>query len=292
VSVHGHLLERREHYPVLARSTYLASHTLGAMHRDTPQRLAEYARMWAERGVVAWEDWAPEVVRVADLVGSLVGAPPGTTVMRQNVADLLGDVVTALDWQGERNRLVTDALDWPGSLQAFSQLSRLGGQPVVVPGDPDGIDVDLSRLLEAVDERTRLVYVSHVLFRTSTVVDVGAVVARAHAVGALVMVDGYQAAGTLVPCRSTSWGWTWTSTWAARSSTCPGARETAGCTQRPASARSSSRSPRAGSARRSRSPSTRSTPSPRASPASPAARRACRPPTPPSRPTARWPTSA
>jgi kynureninase len=197
VSVHGHLLERREHYPVLARSTYLASHTLGAMHRDTPQRLAEYARMWAERGVVAWEDWAPEVVRVADLVGSLVGAPPGTTVMRQNVADLLGDVLTALDWQGERNRLVTDALDWPGSLQAFSQLSRLGGQPVVVPGDPDGIDVDLSRLLEAVDERTRLVYVSHVLFRTSTVVDVGAVVARAHAVGALVVVDGYQAAGTL-----------------------------------------------------------------------------------------------
>jgi len=117
--------------------------------------------------------------------------------MRQNVADLLGDVVSALDWRGTRNRVVTDALDWPGSLHTFSQLHRLGGEAVVVPGDDDGIAFDLQRLLDAVDERTRLLYVSHVLFRTSTVVDVAAVVQRAHEVGALAMVDGYQAAGTL-----------------------------------------------------------------------------------------------
>lgn len=197
MTAHDELLERRGDYPVLAAKTYLASHTLGAMHRGTRDRLAEYADLWASEGVVAWETWAPEVVEVADLVGSLVGAPPGTTVMRQNVADLLGDVVTALDWRGERNRLVTDALDWPGSLQTFSQLARLGAEPVVVPADADGLGFDLSRLLEEVDERTRLLYVSHVLFRTSTVVDVAAVVARAHEVGALAVVDGYQAAGTL-----------------------------------------------------------------------------------------------
>jgi kynureninase len=182
---------------VLAHRTYLASHTLGAMHRGTRDRLAQYADLWAEQGVVAWETWQPQVVAVADLVGSIVGAPPGTTVMRQNVADLLGDVVTALDWSGLRNRVVTDALDWPGSLHTFSQLHRFGAEAVVVPGDADGVGFDLQQLLEAVDERTRLVYVSHVLFRTSTVVDVAAVVARAHEVGALAMVDGYQAAGTL-----------------------------------------------------------------------------------------------
>lgn len=196
-STHDDLLSRRADYPVLARRTYLASHTLGAMHRRTPERLAEFTGLWAEQGVVAWETWAPEVERVADLVGSLVGAPPGTTVLRQNVADLLGDLVSCFDWHGARNRVVTSALEWPGSLHTWSQLGRLGGEAVVVPGEPDGITFDVQRMVDAIDERTRLVECSHVLFRTSTVVDLAPVVEKAHAVGALVVVDGYQAAGTL-----------------------------------------------------------------------------------------------
>ena len=197
MTLHDHLLERRADYPVLARSTYLASHTLGAMHRQTPERLADYARLWAELGVVAWEDWASEVWRVADLVGSLIGAPAGTTVMRQNVADLLGDVIASFDWHGRRNRVVTSTLEWPGSLNTWSQIGRLGGEAVVVPGDDDGITLDVQRMVDAIDDRTLLVECSHVLFRTSTLVDVKPLVQKAHSVGALIMVDGYQAAGTV-----------------------------------------------------------------------------------------------
>ena len=196
-SAHDDLLQRRDDYPVLSRKTYLASHTLGAMHRETPERLAEFTRLWAEHGVVAWEDWAPEVERVADLVGSLVGAPPGTTVMRQNVADLLGDLVVSLDWSGPRNRVVTSALEWPGSLHTWSQIGRLGGEAVVVPAEPDGVSFDVQRMVDAIDDRTLLVECSHVLFRTSTIVDLAPVVEKAHSVDALVVVDGYQAAGTL-----------------------------------------------------------------------------------------------
>ncbi|CAN5273739.1 kynureninase [soil metagenome] len=196
-SVHDDLLDRRGDYPVLARRTYLASHTLGAMHRETPDRLVDFTRLWAEQGVVAWETWVPTVERVADLVGSLVGAPPGTTVMRQNVADLLGDLVSCFDWHGRRNRVVTSALEWPGSLHTWSQLGRLGGEALVVPGEPDGITFDVQRMVDAIDERTLLVECSHVLFRTSTVVDLAPVVEKAHDMGALVVVDGYQAAGAL-----------------------------------------------------------------------------------------------
>jgi kynureninase len=197
VTVHDELLERRVDYPVLQRTTYLASHTLGAMHRRSPERLAEYTRLWGELGVVAWEDWASEVWRVADLVGSLIGAPPGTTVMRQSVADLLGDIVASLDWSGRRNRVVTSSLEWPGSLNTWSQIGRLGGEAIVVEGEPDGINLDVQRMVDAIDERTLLVECSHVLFRTSTLVDVKPLVEKAHSVGALVMVDGYQAAGTV-----------------------------------------------------------------------------------------------
>ena len=197
MTAHDDLLARRSDYPVLSRRTYLASHTLGAMHRRTPERLAEFTELWAEQGVVAWETWAPAVERVADLVGSLVGAPAGTTVMRQNVADLLGDLVSCLDWRGRRNRVVTSALEWPGSLHTWSQIDRLGGEAVIVPGEPDGVSVDVARLVDAIDERTLVVECSHVLFRTSTVVDLRPVIEKAHAVGALAVVDGYQAAGTL-----------------------------------------------------------------------------------------------
>ncbi len=197
MSAHEDLLGRRDDYPILSRKTYLASHTLGAMHRRTPERLAEFTTSWAEHGVVAWERWVPEVERVADLVGSLVGAPPGTTVLRQNVADLLGDLVASLSWRGTRNRVVTSALEWPGSLHTWSQIGRLGGEAVVIAAQADGLGFDIQQLVDAIDERTLLVECSHVLFRTATVVDLAPIVEKAHAVGALVAVDGYQAAGTL-----------------------------------------------------------------------------------------------
>lgn len=193
--MHDDLLSRRDDYPVLARKTYLASHTLGAMHRETRSRLNAFADLWAEQGVVAWEQWAPEVRRVADLVGSLVGAPPGTTVMRQNVADLLGDVISGLDWRGPRNRVVTSSLEWPGSLHTWSQIHRLGGEAVVVPAA--GIELNLEAMLAAIDERTLVVECSHVLFRTATLNDVQPLIDKAHTVGALAIVDGYQAAGTV-----------------------------------------------------------------------------------------------
>ena len=196
VTAHDDLLVLRDDYPVLAKKTYLASHTLGAMHRLTPERHAEFTRLWAEQGVVAWEEWAPEVRRVADVLGSLIGAPPGTVVMRQNVADLLGDLVSALDWRGARNRVVTSDLEWPGSLHTWSQISRWGGSAVVVPAQ--GIELDLDAMVAAIDEKTLLVECSHVLFRTSTLNDVRPLIERAHEVGALAVVDGYQAAG-IVP---------------------------------------------------------------------------------------------
>jgi kynureninase len=189
------LLVRRADYPVLARKTYLASHTLGAMHRETPVRLQAFADLWAEEGVVAWEQWLPEVKRVGDLVGSLIGAPPGTTVMRQNVADLLGDLVSCLDWRGPRNRVVTSELEWPGSLHLWSQIGRWGGEAVVVPGN--GLELDVDAMLAQIDERTLVVECSHVLFRTSSLNDVQPLIDRAHEVGALAVIDGYQAAGTV-----------------------------------------------------------------------------------------------
>lgn len=194
---HRDLLERRGDYPILARKTYLVSNSLGAMHRGTRERLTAYADSWDRDGVVAWHEWTEHVGLVGDLVGSLIGAPPGTTVLRQNVADLLGDLASALDFTGARNRVVYSALEWPGSHYLWRAHERYGAQVVVVPGEPDGVHLSVQRLVEAIDDRTLVVPISLVLFRTATLVDVAPVIQRAHEVGALVVLDAYQAAGTV-----------------------------------------------------------------------------------------------
>lgn len=197
MTAHDDLVAGRADFPVLARSTYLVSHSLGAMHRGSAQRLAQYAQTWATRGVEAWRDWLPEMVRVADLAGEIIGAPPGTTVLRQNVADLIAAVASCLDFTGRRNRVVYSDLEWPGSHYLWSQHRRFGAEVSVVPSAGDGVHLDVARLVEAIDERTAVVPISQVLFRSATLVDVRPVVARAHEVGALVLLDAYQAAGAV-----------------------------------------------------------------------------------------------
>ena len=196
--MHDELLTRRADYPILERSTYLINNSLGAMHRGTRDRLAEFADLWDTIGVVAWDTWFPEMRRVADLVGAVIGAPAGTTVLRASVADAIASVASCFDYSSPRNRVVTTAADWPGTHYFWTaELARLGGELVVVPFETDGLTIDTDRLVEAIDDHTAVVSVSLVQFRTSALLDLAPVVAAARRHGAVVLLDAYQGAGTV-----------------------------------------------------------------------------------------------
>ena len=196
-SVHDDLLVQRPDFPILASKTYLVNNSLGAVHQRSRDRLVEFYDLWAAQGVVAWETWAPEMYRVADLVGEIIGAEPGTTVMRQDVSSLLASLASCIDWSGRRNRVVYSDLEWPGSRYMWSEQRRAGADLVVVPNEGDGVHLDVQRIVDAIDDRTAVVPISLVLFRSSTLVDVRPVIERAHEVGAWVVLDAYQAAGCL-----------------------------------------------------------------------------------------------
>ena len=195
---HADLLARRDDYPILGRSTYLINNSLGAMHRDTRKRLQDYADLWDTEGVVAWNSWFPEMTHVANLVGATIGAPPGTIVLRQSVADAVVAVASCFDFGQRRNRVVTTAADWPGTHYFWTEhCARYGGELVVVPFDPDGLTIDVDRLVAAIDDTTLLVSVSLVQFRTSALLDLEPVVDAARRHGALVLLDAYQGVGTV-----------------------------------------------------------------------------------------------
>jgi kynureninase len=199
VTPHEDLLARRADYPILDRkAAYLINNSLGAMHRGTRDRLAEYADLWDTDGVVAWSTWFPEMARVADLVGATIGAAPGTTILRQSVADALTAVVSCVDFTHGRNRVVTTEADWPGSHYMWGEhCRRHGGELVVVPYDADGVSVDAQRVADAIDARTLVVSVSLVQFRTSALLDLEPVIDAARRHDALLVVDAYQAVGAV-----------------------------------------------------------------------------------------------
>jgi kynureninase len=192
------LLSFRAEFPILERTTYLASNTLGAMPGTVPDRLAEYVDLWAERGVRAWRDaWWELPERVGNEVAPLLGAGPGEIVMQPNVTIAQATVLSAFQYTAPRNRIVMTELDFPSVRYVYDTLAtRLGAEIVVVRSD-DGITIDEDRIIAAIDDRTALVCLSHVLFRSAYIVDLDRIVAHAHRMGARVSADAFHSIGVI-----------------------------------------------------------------------------------------------
>jgi kynureninase len=192
------LLAFRKDFPILERTNYLVSNSLGAMPSVVPERLAQYTSDWSELGVRAWaKGWWEMPVRVGDAIAPLIGADPRTVSMQPNVSIAQSIVLSAMDFSGGRDTVVMTELDFPSVRYAYEHLAkRFGARVIVVPSD-DGLTIDQDRLLAAIDERVRLVSVSHVLFKSAFIMDADAICARAHEVGALVSLDAYHSAGVI-----------------------------------------------------------------------------------------------
>jgi kynureninase len=191
------LLAWRPEFPILENTVYLISHSLGAMPRRTRDSLLAYADTWAARGIRAWEEgWWRMPITVGVLVGKIIGAGPGEVVMQQNVSICQSIIHSCFDWTARRNKLVTESLNFPSNLYLFQGLQRLGARVVNIESE-DAITAPLGKILAAIDSETRLVSISHVLFRSSALQDLKAITDRAHDVGAYIMADIYQSAGTV-----------------------------------------------------------------------------------------------
>lgn len=190
------LLRTRAEFPSLASSVYMVSHSLGAMPRSAHAALTEFADLWVNDGIVAWETWLPMVEKAGNRIGRLLGADPGTVTMLTNVSTAQAVLASCLDYGGRRNKVVYSELEFPTVSYVWKAEERRGARVSLVPSE-DGIGVPTERMLEAIDEETLVVPISHVLFRSSYLQDARAIVRRAHEVGALVCLDCYQSLGTV-----------------------------------------------------------------------------------------------
>ena len=191
------LLKWRGEFPILERSTYLISNSLGAMPRQVFERMHAYAETWATRGVRAWEEgWWDMAVSAGDNIGALIGAGPGEISLHQNVTLTQAIISSCFDFSGPRNKVILVDLEFPSIVYFYIEQQRRGARVEILKSE-DGIHAPLEKILASIDETTLLVPISLVLFRSAAIVDARAIIEKAHRVGALVILDCFQAAGTL-----------------------------------------------------------------------------------------------
>src|ERR1700680_2519985 len=191
------LLRFRSQSPSLERSTYLISNSLGAMPQGVYEAMKGYADIWATRGVRAWEErWWMLAAQVGDEIGALMNAPQGAVSTHQNVTTCQAVVASCFDFSGQRNKVVYSDLNFPSVMYFWEAQQAYGARVHMVQTD-DGITVPIDRLLDAIDEQTLLVPVSHVIFRSAYIQDAKAIIEKAHKVGAYVVLDTFQSLGTV-----------------------------------------------------------------------------------------------
>jgi kynureninase len=191
------LLNWRSEFPILGRSTYLISNSLGAMPRAVYDGLRGYADAWSERGVRAWEDsWWDLPGVVADQISPLIGAGAGEISLHQNVTTTQAVITSCFDFRGPRNKVVMTDLEFPSVQYFYHEQRRLGALVELVPSG-NSVRFELEPFLAAIDETTLLVPISLVLFRSSFIVNAQAIIEKAHRVGAHVILDVFQATGTV-----------------------------------------------------------------------------------------------
>ena len=191
------LLRYRPEFPILEHTTYLISNSLGAMPRGVYDAMKGYADTWATRGVRAWEEsWWMLAAEVGDQIGALMNAPNGSVSTHQNVTTCQAVVASCFDFSGKRNKVVYTDMNFPSVMYFWEAQQAYGARVHMVKTD-DGITVPTERLLDAIDEHTLLVPISHVIFRSAFINDAKAIIDKAHKVGAHVVLDTFQSLGTV-----------------------------------------------------------------------------------------------
>jgi kynureninase len=194
---------RRNEFPILANSTYLVSHSMGAAPLDAKSALESYWDEWAADGPEAWTRWLPRIGEIADGIGALIGAPPGCVFLGPNVSVLQAALATCIDFDRERNEVVYEALQFPSLTYVWREWERYGARISVIESD-DARTIPTERIVAAITEQTAIAVISHAYYVSGAIADVRAIQEHCHKVGALLCVDAYQTTG-VYPYDVTAW---------------------------------------------------------------------------------------
>jgi selenocysteine lyase/cysteine desulfurase len=184
----------RERFPIFDKKIYLNSCSQGALSLDVQDAYAAYLRDWEEKGS-PWEYWVERMEAARHAFAGLVNAELAEVAVTTSVSAGVSALASAFDFTEERNKIVISDFEFPTVAQIWHAQESRGAEVVHVPAA--GNTIPLSRFEDAIDERTAIVSITHVCFRNGSKLDIPAIIELAHRKGALVLLDSYQALGTM-----------------------------------------------------------------------------------------------
>ncbi|HLU69121.1 MAG TPA: aminotransferase class V-fold PLP-dependent enzyme [Kofleriaceae bacterium] len=190
------LLRWREEFPALEDCVYMISHSLGCLPIKAAEYMEEFLELWHKKSINAWDDWLGEVDRAAARIGRLLSAPEGSVTMFTNVSLVNAVLASCFEYTPERNKIVYTSLEFPSVSYVWKAEERRGARVHIVES-ADNVHIDTQAMLDAIDEQTVCVPISHVIFRSSYIQDVEAIARKAASVGAHVILDCYQSLGVI-----------------------------------------------------------------------------------------------
>lgn len=190
----------RKEFPILQRCTYLISNSLGAAPKKVQENLNRFYSLWADEGVSAWrKEWWGLSRKVGNLIASLLGAREDEVTMMANATQCHWVALSTkfLAEKERRKKIVITEHDFPSAIYAISQIAKFRDWRIDSVRSHGQPGIDVRHILDRIDENTLFVATSHVYFKSGFIQNISEIAAHARRVGALTLIDGYHAPGTI-----------------------------------------------------------------------------------------------
>jgi selenocysteine lyase/cysteine desulfurase len=185
----------RRRFPVLEQKTYLNSGSYCALADTVREAIVAYMNDRLAVGA-NWDVWITKNESVRSLMAQLLGVTADEIAVTASASAGINALASALEFGGPRRKVIISDFEFPTNAQIWHAQERKGAQVVHVPRAADGY-IPLEHFERLIDEHTQLIAVTHVCFRNGARLDIPGIVRLAHARGARVLLDTYQAIGAL-----------------------------------------------------------------------------------------------
>jgi len=186
----------RERFPIFGSKIYINSCSYAALSIDVRAAYEQYLSDRDEHGS-HWEHWVGMLEDMRARFAMLLNAGSGEMAITSSLSEGVNALASALDFKGERNKIVVTDFDFPTTAQIWYAQEKRGAKIVRVKADGEDKTLPLVNFEKAIDESTLLVSIPHICYRNGACLDLKPIIEIAHKHGALVFVDCYQAVGAI-----------------------------------------------------------------------------------------------
>ena len=185
----------RQQFPILANKAYFNACSYGPISLQVKAAIEQYIQIRIEEGA-RWDIYCDKLESVRELVARLLQCPSNDVSISTSVSESLNSLMTTLNFDGPRNKIVVTDFDFPTTSQIMLAQAARGAQVVRAQADTSGTTIPMSEFERLIDEQTQLLVIPLVCYRNGVWLDIQPIVELAHARGAMVILDAYQGLGT------------------------------------------------------------------------------------------------